>query len=84
MPDIDLNFSSVVQTEVHKAMIEVFGEENMIKSGTQTFYQENALKSKIFKHIPRIGERIQNEEFDIDYYTHNINTMDTTGCHPKR
>lgn len=80
--DIDLNFSSVVQAEVHKAMIEVFGEENMIKSGTQAFYQENALKSKIFKHIPNIDSKIQNEEFDIDYYTHNINTMDTTGCHP--
>ncbi|MGL5315381.1 MAG: PHP domain-containing protein [Peptostreptococcaceae bacterium] len=80
--DIDLNFSSVVQTEVHKAMIDVFGSENMIKSGTQAFYQGNALKSKIFKHIPKISEKIQDEAFDIDYYTNKINTMDTTGCHP--
>lgn len=80
--DIDLNFSSVVQTEVHKAMIEVFGEENMIKSGTQSFYQENKIKSDIFKHIPNIREKVQNEEFDIDYYAHAINTMSTTGQHP--
>lgn len=80
--DIDLNFSSVVQTEVHKAMIEVFGEENMIKSGTQSFYQENKIKSDIFKHIPNIKERVQSEEFDIAYYAHAINTMSTTGQHP--
>ena len=71
-----------MQTEVHKAMIDVFGSENMIKSGTQAFYQGNALKNKIFKHIPKISEKIQDEAFDIDYYTNKINTMDTTGCHP--
>lgn len=80
--DIDLNFSSVVQTEVHKAMREVFGESNMIKSGTQAFYQENAMKSNIFKHIPHIKELVQKEEFDIEYYARTINTMSTTGQHP--
>ncbi|MGL5713879.1 MAG: PHP domain-containing protein [Paraclostridium sp.] len=80
--DIDLNFSSEVQSAIHQLTKDVFGEENIIKSGTQSFYQENALKSNIFKHIPNIKELVRNEDFDIDYMSINTTVMSTTGQHP--
>lgn len=82
VPDIDLNFSEDVQTMVHKELIEMFGEENAIKSGTQGFYQQDALIKDIFSHIPNIKELVQNEEFDIDYMANEIQTLRTTGSHP--
>lgn len=81
-PDIDLNFSEVVQTEIHKQIIEVFGKDNAIKSGTQSFYQADALIKDVFSHIPNIKEKVKNEEFDIDYMANEIKTMRTTGDHP--
>lgn len=81
-PDIDLNFSEVVQTEIHKQIISVFGKENAIKSGTQSFYQADALTKDIFSHIPEIQTKVKNEEFDIDYMANEIKTMRTTGDHP--
>lgn len=60
----------------------MFGEDNAIKSGTQSFYQEDALIKDIFSHIPNIEERVQAEEFDIDYMANEIQTLRTTGSHP--
>lgn len=82
IPDVDLNFSEDVQSIVHKELINIFGEENAIKSGTQGFYQQDALIKDIFSHIPNIKELVQNEEFDIDYMANEINTLRTTGQHP--
>lgn len=82
LPDIDLNFSEEVQTIIHKKLIELFGAENAIKSGTQGFYQQDALVKDIFSHIPNIEKQVQNEEFDIDYMANEIQTMRTTGQHP--
>ena len=82
IPDIDLNFSEVVQNEIHKQIIEIFGQDNAIKSGTQSFYQSDALIKDVFSHIPNIKEKVKNEEFDIDYMGNEIKTMRTTGDHP--
>ena len=82
VPDIDLNFSEDVQTIVHKELISMFGEENAIKSGTQGFYQQDALIKDIFSHIPNIDKLVQSEEFDIDYMANEIQTLRTTGSHP--
>lgn len=46
------------------------------------FYQENALKSNIFLHIPNIQEKVIKEEFDIDYMANALTTMNSTGAHP--
>lgn len=81
-PDIDLNFSEDVQAEIHRQIIQVFGKDNAIKSGTQSFYQADALTKDIFSHIPNIKEKVKNEEFDIDYMANEIKTMRTTGEHP--
>lgn len=80
--DIDLNFSKNVQNIIHEKVIELLGRENVIKSGTQMFYQDNALKANIFKHIPHIEKRVQNEEFDIEYMANNIIVLNSTGVHP--
>ena len=82
VPDIDLNFSEDVQTIIHKELIKMFGEENAIKSGTQGFYQQDALIKDIFSHIPNIDKLVQNEEFDIDYMANETQTLRTTGQHP--
>lgn len=81
-PDIDLNFSENVQTIVHQELIKMFGEENAIKSGTQGFYQQDALIKDIFSHIPNIDKLVQNEEFDVDYMANEIQTLRTTASHP--
>ena len=83
IPDIDLNFSENVQSSVQQRVIDLFGKENAIKSGTQQIYQEDALKNDIFRNIPNIQEKVKNEEFDIDFFAKNIHTMRTTGSHPK-
>lgn len=83
IPDIDLNFSENVQSSVQQKVIDLFGKENAIKSGTQQIYQEDALKNDIFRNIPNIQEKVKNEEFDIDFFAKNIHTMRTTGSHPK-
>ena len=83
-PDIDINLSDVIQTTIHKELIDMFGEENAIKSGTQGFYQQDALIKDIFSHIPNIEKLVQNEEFDIDYMANEIQTLRTTGQHPRR
>ena len=80
--DIDLNFSKNVQNIIHEKVIELLGRENVIKSGTQMFYQDNALKSNIFKHIPNIGKRVEEEEFDIEYMSNNTTVLNSTGVHP--
>lgn len=82
IPDIDLNFSEEVQTIIHKELIKMFGEENAIKSGTQGFYQRDALIKDIFSHIPNIEKLVKNEEFDINYMANEIQTLRTTGQHP--
>lgn len=82
IPDIDLNFSENVQTIVHHELIKMFGDDNAIKSGTQGFYQQDALIKDIFSHIPNIDKLVQNEEFDIDYMANEIQTLRTTGQHP--
>lgn len=83
-PDIDINLSDVIQTTIHKELIDMFGEENAIKSGTQGFYQQDALIKDIFSHIPNIKELVTSEEFDIDYMANEIQTLRTTGQHPRR
>lgn len=80
--DIDLNISDVIQTDIHKELIKMFGEENAIKSGTQSFYQQDALIKDIFSHIPNIDKLVQNEEFDIDYMANETQTLRTTSQHP--
>lgn len=60
----------------------MFGEENAIKSGTQGFYQQDALIKDIFSHIPNIEKLVKNEEFDINYMANEIQTLRTTGQHP--
>lgn len=62
----------------------MFGEDNAIKSGTQGFYQQDALIKDIFSHIPNIDKLVQSEEFDIDYMANEIQTLRTTGQHPRR
>ena len=80
---VTLNFSENVQSSVQQKVIDLFGKENAIKSGTQQIYQEDALKNDIFRNIPNIQEKVKNEEFDIDFFAKNIHTMRTTGSHPK-
>jgi DNA polymerase III alpha subunit (gram-positive type) len=82
IPDIDLNFSGDIQGEIHEKLIMALGSENVIKSGTVMLYQEDALKSNIFLHIPDIQHMVQNEEFEISYMSNNIKTMNSTGQHP--
>ena len=84
LPDVDLNFSEVVQSQIQQSVIDLFGSENAIKSGTQQIYQTDALKNDIFRSIPNIQEKVQNEDFDIEYMSTHINTMRTTGSHPKQ
>ena len=84
VPDIDINLSDMIQTDIHHELIKMFGEENAIKSGTQGFYQQDALIKDIFSHIPNIKELVQSEEFDIDYMANEIQTLRTTGQHPRR
>ncbi len=83
IPDIDLNFSENVQKQIHEYMINLFGKENAIKSGTQQIYQEDALKNDIFSSIPNIQEQVNSEDFDIDWMSNHTYTMRTTGAHPK-
>lgn len=82
VPDCDLNLSENVQLEVQQEYINMFGEENVIKSGTQMEYGQDALINDIFRNIPRIEEKVQAEEFDIEYMSRNIHSMRTSGSHP--
>lgn len=82
IPDIDLNFASDIQTEIHNILIQKYGSENVIKSGTQMYYQTDKMKKDVFGHIPNIQAKVFNEEFCTDYYADNIKTMASTGSHP--
>ena len=60
----------------------MFGEENVIKSGTQMEYGQDALINDIFRNIPNVEQKVKAEDFDIDYMSRNIHSMRTSGSHP--
>ena len=82
--DVDLNLSEIVQSEVQQDLINLFGEENVIKSGTQMEYGQDALINDIFRNIPNVEKKVKYEDFDIEYMSRNIHSMRTSGAHPRR
>ena len=45
-------------------------------------YGQDALINDIFRNIPNIEQKVQAEEFDIEYMSRNIHSMRTSGSHP--
>lgn len=51
VPDIDLNFSGDIQTNIHKYAESIFGKEHSFKAGTISTFQERAALASIEKYL---------------------------------
>ncbi len=64
-PDIDLNFAGEIQDDIHKFVINMFGEGRVYRVGTIVRVKEQAVKKDfINKFIEKTGKRISKAEIE--------------------
>ena len=80
-PDIDLNFCSVFQSNVHKKTIEMFGEDNTFKAGTVGTVAKKTAYGYVKKFSEMEKKGLSNEQ--INFYLNKIlDCKNNTGQHP--
>ncbi|MDR1409554.1 MAG: PolC-type DNA polymerase III [Oscillospiraceae bacterium] len=81
-PDIDLNFSGVIQSAVHSYTEELFGKENCYKAGTIQVLQEKTAFGFVKKYLQDKG-RENTRRAEVDRLVHGcVGVKRTTGQHP--
>ena len=82
-PDIDLNFCSVFQSNIHKRTIELFGEENTFKAGTVGTVAKKTAYGFVKKYEEQDQEHKSLSREQENYYVGKIlDCKNNTGQHP--
>ncbi len=80
-PDIDLNFCSVFQSNIHKKTIDMFGEENTFKAGTVGTVAAKTAYGFVNKFAEQEKRTLTKEQ--VNYFvTQILDCKNNTGQHP--
>ena len=80
-PDIDLNFCSVFQSNIHKKTIDLFGTENTFKAGTVGTVAPKTAYGFVNKYSEREKKTLSREQ--VNYFvTQILDCKNNTGQHP--
>ncbi|MDR3344554.1 MAG: PolC-type DNA polymerase III [Oscillospiraceae bacterium] len=82
-PDIDLNFSGVIQGDVHRYTEELFGKQNCYKAGTIQVLQDKKAFGFVKKFLESSGRGDTVRRAEIDRLVRGcVGVKSTTGQHP--
>lgn len=80
-PDIDLNFCSVFQSDIHKHTVDMFGEQNTFKAGTVGTVAMKTAYGYVMKY--KESHKIDISKDQVTFYRNKIvDCKNTTGQHP--
>jgi len=81
VPDIDLNFASAYQSQMHKYVEKLLGSRNIFRAGTINALQEKNAIGYVKKYAERIGVQLSNLE-TLRLAQGLVGVKMTTGQHP--